>query len=185
MKKFYFLLVFLFSTLSIAAQDRLQDYIQHANRYARVDLPRYRQRLIKEYRMSHRDLDKCYRWCEKNWGYVGLALELSRVTGKDLEDVCEHYRKAGRRGWKRVMVDLGIEPGSRWYSPFYDRIHVHDRYWIDCYDRYKRHPKRYHKSHRRHKWHDRDRDYDDDDDDDDDDRYERDDDDDDDDEEDD
>ena len=150
MKKLCLLLILMFSTISISAQDCIHEYVRHANRYANVNLPKYRQHLCKEYRMSHHDLERCYNKCERNWGNVGLALEIARFADRDVEDICDYYKEYGRHGWKRVLQEIGIKPGSRHYNPLIHRISECGRYWNDCYDNHRHHSDRHYKHHRRH-----------------------------------
>ena len=157
---------------SIFAQDRLSLFISRANKYASVELSDYRKRLCVEYNTRGSLLDDYYRQCGRDWGNVGLALEIARTSGKHMRDICHYYKRY--RKWNRVLIEIGIRPGSDYYNPFYDRIDFHSRYWhkhycsyCDHHDRY-HHPKKY-KKYKRHKWDDDDDDDDDDDWDDDDD----------------
>ena len=139
MKKFYFLFVFLFSTLSltIQAQDPLYEYLRYANRYAQADLHAYRQRLRKEYRISSdRILNECFRQCGKNWGNVRLALEVAHRTGKDVKEVCRYYQTHCKDGWKRILYKIGIQPGTHYYKPFYDWVSQDQIYWANSYNQY-------------------------------------------------
>ena len=168
------LFVLLFAS-SLSAQDRLSIFLGNANQYARVELSNYRQRLCREYHVSDRMLNRYYHRCGRNWGNVGIALEIAHTSGKKMDDVCRYYDKYHRHGWGRVLLELGIGPESRYHDSFYDRIHHHSNYWGDCYHSYcKRHPKfhkhpKYHKKHKHYKHRRPHRYYDDDDDDDDDD----------------
>lgn len=173
MKRLSLFIVCLFSVFSMMmAQDRISVFIGNANRYASVDLSGFRQRMCREYRMSPRDLDDCYRMCGRDWGRVGIILELAHTSGRRYKDVCSYYKRYGNRGWNHVLVELGIRPGSRYHVNFYDRIDYHGDCWHDCYDSYYR-DRRHHKYYkdRHYKYHKRHRYYDDDDDDDDDDDF--------------
>lgn len=84
-----------------------------------------------------------------------------------------YYKRYHRNGWNRILVEIGIKPGSMYYDPFYDRIRYHSECWREHYCSYcdhhdKHHRKHYkkHKRHKHHKWHDDDDDWDDDDEDD-------------------
>ncbi len=118
-------------------------------------------------------MNEYYRRCSNDWGNVGIALEIARTLGRRIKDVCDYYNRYRRHGWARVLIEIGIRPDSRYYDPFYERLHYHgdcwhDRYTSYCevhhyhhYDRpYKKHKKHYKHYKRRY------RDYDDDDDDD-------------------
>lgn len=174
MKKYYLLLILLLTSISLPAQDYVRGYIHHANRYARVNIKQYRRHMCRNYRVSARDLDHCFRFYGNNWGNVGIALEIAHASGRNVRDVCNYYKRYGRYGWNRVLIEIGIRPGSHGYRNFCDRLHHQEGVWIELYNDYERHP-RYHKHHRyhRHKYYrdddDDDDDWDDDDDDDDDD----------------
>jgi hypothetical protein len=102
---------------------------------------------------------------------VGIALEIARTSGKKMRDVCDYYKRYHRYGWNRILVEIGIKPGSMYYNPFYNRVHHHSDCWHEYYNSYcERHDKFHHKKHKykkpkkHHKRHCRH--YDDDDDDD-------------------
>lgn len=176
MKRFSFVLLFLVMVGAVWSQNRLSIFIGNANRYAEVELSDFRKRLCVEYNVPDRLLDQYYRDCGRNWGNVGIALEIAKTSGRRMRDVCDYYKRYHRQGWDRILVEIGIRPGEVHYAPFYDRIHHHSDCWHNYYDSYcKRHPKHYkkymkakYKKHKHYKRHYRDR-YDDDDDDDDDD----------------
>ena len=176
MRQLKIILLLVAFSCSVFAQDRLSLFISRANKYASVELSDYRKRLCVEYNMSNNSLDDYYRRCGRNWGNVGLALEIARTSGRHMRDVCDYYKRYHRHGWDRVLIEIGIRPGSTCYKPFYDRIHYHSNCWHEHYcsycdhhdkHHYKHHKKhKHHKHHKHHKWHDG---YDDDDWDDDDD----------------
>lgn len=174
MKKLFLLLIFLSSVLSLPAQSRVSDYIRRSNRSAKISLPKYRNRLSREYRLSSKVLDQCYNKCGRNWGNVGLALEASRASGRNIMDVCDYYRRYHSRGWDHILQHIGIRPGLGAYRLFYSRIGVPGNYWFECDDddaeeAYYKHMKKRHKYEKKQykkykKWHDDDDDDDDDDD---------------------
>lgn len=125
MKRIQVLLLFIVISCSMFAQDRLSLFIGRANKYAAVELSDYRKRLCVEYNISNQLLDDYYRRCGSNWGNVGLALEIARTSGRHMRDVCDYYKRYHRHGWDRVLIEIGIRPGSTCYKPFYDRIHYH------------------------------------------------------------
>lgn len=129
--------------------------------------------LCVEYNISNQLLDDYYRRCGSNWGNVGLALEIAKTSGRHMREVCDYYKRYHRNGWNRILVEIGIKPGSMYYDPFYDRICYHSECWHEHYCSYcdhhdKHHRKHYkkHRHHKHHKWHDDDDDWDDDDEDD-------------------
>ena len=153
MRHLNLLLLLLVVSCSTFAQDRLSIFIGRANRYASVELSDYRRRLCSEYNVSNRALDDYYRRCGRDWGNVGLALEIARTAGKHMHDVCGYYKRYHRHGWNRILVEIGIRPGSIYYNPFYDRVRYHGDYWHNHYCDYCDHHPRYHRPHKYHKKH--------------------------------
>lgn len=123
MRKFYLLLLLMAVSCSIFAQDRLSLFISRANKYASVELSDYRKRLCVEYNTRGSLLDDYYRQCGRDWGNVGLALEITRTSGKHMRDICNYYKRY--RKWNRVLIEIGIRPGSHYYNPFYDLSLIH------------------------------------------------------------
>ena len=76
MRQLKIILLLVAFSCSVFAQDRLSLFISRANKYASVELSDYRKRLCVEYNMSNNSLDDYYRRCGRNWGNVGLALEI-------------------------------------------------------------------------------------------------------------
>ena len=112
MKKINLLLFFLLLACALPAQDGISVFIGRANRYASVELSDYRKRLCLEYNISNHSLDDYYRRCGNDWGNVGIALEIARTSGKKMRDVCDYYKRYHRYGWNRILVEIGIKPGS-------------------------------------------------------------------------
>ena len=136
MRQLKIILLLVAFSCSVFAQDRLSLFISRANKYASVELSDYRKRLCVEYNMSNNSLDDYYRRCGRNWGNVGLALEIARTSGRHMRDVCDYYKRYHRHGWDRVLIEIGIRPGSTCYKPFYDRIHYHSNCWHEHYCSY-------------------------------------------------
>lgn len=101
---------------SIFAQDRLSLFISRANKYASVELSDYRKRLCVEYNTRSSLLDDYYRQCGRDWGNVGLALEIARTSGKHMRDICHYYKRY--RKWNRVLIEIGIKTGKRLLQSF-------------------------------------------------------------------
>ena len=147
MRQLKIILLLVAFSCSVFAQDRLSLFISRANKYASVELSDYRKRLCVEYNMSNNSLDDYYRRCGRNWGNVGLALEIARTSGRHMRDVCDYYKRYHRHGWDRVLIEIGIRPGSTCYKPFYDRIHYHSNCWHEHYCSYCDHHDKHHYKH--------------------------------------
>lgn len=147
MKRIQVLLLFIVISCSMFAQDRLSLFIGRANKYAAVELSDYRKRLCVEYNISNQLLDDYYRRCGSNWGNVGLALEIAKTSGRHMREVCDYYKRYHRNGWNRILVEIGIKPGSMYYDPFYDRIRYHSECWREHYCSYCDHHDKHHRKH--------------------------------------
>ena len=89
MRQFKVLLLLIAISCSMFAQDRLSLFIGRANKYASVELSDYRKRLCIEYNTPNNLLDDYYRQCGRDWGNVGLALEIAKTSGRHMRDVCD------------------------------------------------------------------------------------------------
>lgn len=92
-------------------------------------------------------MDDYYKLCGRDWGNVGLALGIARTSGKHMRDVCNYYKCYRRHGWNRVLIEIGIRPGSIYYSPFDDRINYHSNCWHEHYCSYYDYHDRHHYHH--------------------------------------
>ena len=58
-------------------------------------------------------------------------------------------------GWDRVLIEIGIRPGSVYYNPFYDRVNYHSNCWHEHYcsycDHHRKHHHKHYKKHKKHK----------------------------------
>ena len=152
MRKIGLLIFFAVFACSLSAQNRLSVFIGNANRYASVDLSDFCRRLCVEYDISAESLNDYYRRCGRDWGHVGLALEIARTSGRSMRDVCDHYRRYRSEGWSRILIELGIGPESSYRTPFYDRVHSHSDYWYEHYNSYCQRHGRYHPHRHPHKY---------------------------------
>lgn len=147
MRQFKVLLLLIAISCSMFAQDRLSLFIGRANKYASVELSDYRKRLCIEYNTPNNLLDDYYRQCGRDWGNVGLALEIAKTSGRHMRDVCDYYKRYHRHGWDRVLIEIGIRPGSVYYNPFYDRVNYHSNCWHEHYCSYCDHHRKHHHKH--------------------------------------
>lgn len=83
----------------------------------------------------------------KRLGNVGLALEIAKTSGRHMRDVCDYYKRYHRHGWDRVLIEIGIRPGSVYYNPFYDRVNYHSNCWHEHYCSYCDHHRKHHHKH--------------------------------------
>ena len=153
MKKIYLLLFFAIFSSQLAAQDWLSLFIGSANKYASVELGNFRKKLCSEYSISEKLLNDYYIRCGKNWGNVGVALEIAKSSGRNMRDVCRYYDKYHRHGWERVLKELGIRHGASCCDPFYERLHHHCVDWDDYYEDYCERHGKFHPKHPKHKKH--------------------------------
>ena len=150
MKKFYLLTLLLISFIgNVQGQDWVSLFIGSANKYASVELSDYKKQLCVEYKVKGELLDEYYNCCGKDWGNVGIILEISHTTGKKVKDVWRYYNNYHKYGWNRVLVEIGIKPDTPFYNRFYERIHHHHDLWDRHYKKYcHKHGKHHHKNHK-------------------------------------
>ena len=130
MRQFKVLLLLIAISCSMFAQDRLSLFIGRANKYASVELSDYRKRLCIEYNTPNNLLDDYYGQCGRDWGNVGLALEIAKTSGRHMRDVCDYYKR-------------------------YHRVNYHSNCWHEHYcsycDHHRKHHHKHYKKHKKHK----------------------------------
>ncbi|MDA3837405.1 MAG: hypothetical protein PF574_00295 [Candidatus Delongbacteria bacterium] len=53
---------------------------------------------------------------------IYMALEVSKVSGKAMEDVLSSYKKNNKKGWGVIAKKMGIKPGSKEFKALKKRI---------------------------------------------------------------
>lgn len=136
MKRLIILTGLLFCSFMLFAQDRISLFIGNANRYAAIDLSDFQRRLSIEYDVDPYSLHEYYRHCGRNWGNVGLVLEIAKASHRSVEDICRYYERHRHRGWNHILLEMGIRPNREIYRPFMDRVSYHSDCWHEYYCRH-------------------------------------------------
>jgi hypothetical protein len=114
------LLFYAFFTIVVAnAQVRfntgnsdLDEDLNRINTDAKLDLGAFKTNLALSYDISERKIDYLSVSVKMVPAEIYLALELSRLSGKSIDQVVEVYEVNRDKGWGFIAKQLGIKPGS-------------------------------------------------------------------------
>lgn len=86
--------------------------LNQINISANADFGKFRANISTEYNISHDRINHYHAELKMEPADIYFALEMSRVTGRSIEDVIRVYKVRKANGWGEIAKDLGIKPGS-------------------------------------------------------------------------
>ena len=79
---------------------------------ANLDFGAFKTDLNLSYNISEKKIDYLSVSVKMEPAEIYLALELSKISGKPVDDVVEIYKVHKNKGWGYIAKQLGIKPGS-------------------------------------------------------------------------
>jgi len=79
---------------------------------AKVDLGKIKTEVGVRYDITKNKFEILYGKFGMSAGDIVIAAEISKKTGRDIDDVCEKYKSHKGNGWGNLAKQLGIKPGS-------------------------------------------------------------------------
>ena len=79
---------------------------------AKLDFGAFKTDLNLSYNISEKKVDYLSISVKMEPAEIYLALELSKISGKPVDDVVEIYKVHKNKGWGYIAKQLGIKPGS-------------------------------------------------------------------------
>ena len=79
---------------------------------AKLDFGAFKTELNLSYNISEKKIDYLSVSVKMEPAEIYLALELSKISGKPVDDVVEIYKVHKNKGWGYIAKQLGIKPGS-------------------------------------------------------------------------
>lgn len=79
---------------------------------AKLDFGAFKTDLNLSYNISEKKIDYLSVSVKMEPAEIYLALELSKISGKPVDDVVEIYKVYKNNGWGYIAKQLGIKPGS-------------------------------------------------------------------------
>jgi hypothetical protein len=82
------------------------------NADAQLDFRAFKTNLLLSYDISEKKLDHLRVSVKMEPAEIYLTLELSRLSGKSIDQIVEIYEANKDKGWGFIAKQLGIKPGS-------------------------------------------------------------------------
>ena len=90
----------------------LDNDLNKINADARLDFETFKTNLALSYNISDIKIDYLIVSVKMEPAEVYLALELSKLSGRSIDQVVEIYEVNRNKGWGIIAKELGIKPGS-------------------------------------------------------------------------
>ena len=90
------------------------------NADAKLDFGAFKTNLALSYDISDKKIDHLSISVKMEPAEIYLALELSKLSGKSIDQVVEIYEVNINKGWGFIAKELGIKPGS----PEFHRLNI-------------------------------------------------------------
>ncbi len=82
------------------------------NTDAKGNLSAFKADLSLSYNVSEKEIDRLHVSVKMEPAEIFLALELTKISKRSIEDVVEMYTAHKEKGWGFIAKQLGIKPGS-------------------------------------------------------------------------
>ena len=119
MEKLLIVLCLLFSSVISNAQiftntgnSEMDADLSKINVNAKLDFGAFKTNLNLTYNISEKKIDYLSISVKMEPAEIYLALELTKLSGKSIDDVVEIYKVHKEKGWGYIAKQIGIKPGS-------------------------------------------------------------------------
>jgi len=92
--------------------DELNKTLISIDAEASVNFGGFRADISGRYNVTEKKIDYLSASVGMTAGDIYLAMEISRITGKTIDQVVTVYQHDRRKGWGVIAKELGIKPGS-------------------------------------------------------------------------
>lgn len=122
MKKLLFLLLLLPGQLLWAqsltfkantGDAELDANVSQINADAKLNFSLFKNQMSVQYNISENKIESLRIQSKMEPGDIFLALEIGKLSGKNIDEVVKSYEKNKGKGWGAIAKDLGIKPGSK------------------------------------------------------------------------
>lgn len=101
-----------FTQLFNTGSPELDANVSSINAQAQVDFSAFSAELSLEYGVSIKKINELHTSVKMNGGDIFLALEISKLSKKPLNDIISIYKANRDKGWGYIAKQAGIKPGS-------------------------------------------------------------------------
>lgn len=90
---------------------------------AKVNIGKFKTEIGARYDLTEKKFEILFGKFKLSAGDIVIAAEISKSTGKDIENIADHYSKNRERGWGNLAKSLGIKPGSSEFHALKNNVH--------------------------------------------------------------
>ncbi|WP_439182312.1 hypothetical protein [Carboxylicivirga taeanensis] len=91
---------------------RLETDLNSINARANLDFGAFKTELSIGYNISEKKIEYMHGSLEMAPGEIYLALEISKISKRPIDDILCIYNDHGSKGWGYIAKQVGIKPGS-------------------------------------------------------------------------
>lgn len=90
---------------------------------AKVNIGKFKTEIGARYDLTEKKFEILFGKFKLSAGDIVIAAEISKSTGKDIENIAEHYSQNRGKGWGNLAKSLGIKPGSSEFHALKSKVH--------------------------------------------------------------
>jgi len=129
MEKLLIVLCLLFSSVISNAQistgnSEMDADLSKINVNAKLDFGAFKTNLNLTYNISEKKIDYLSITVKMEPAEIYLALELTKLSGKSIDDVVEIYKVHKEKGWGYIAKQIGITPGSPEFHKLKENVKI-------------------------------------------------------------
>ncbi len=129
MEKLLIVLCLLFSSVISNAQistgnSEMDADLSLINVNAKLDFGAFKTNLNLTYNISEKKIDYLSISVKMEPAEIYLALELTKLSGKSIDDVVEIYKVHKEKGWGYIAKQVGIKPGSPEFHKLKENVKI-------------------------------------------------------------
>lgn len=119
MKRAYFAILILISTLNLTAQINfktgdveMETDLNKINARAKVDFGKFKVEMAGTYNIGEKKIDHMYAKMSMEPAEIYMALEIGKLSHREIDEVLDVYKIHKNKGWGFIAKQMGIKPGS-------------------------------------------------------------------------
>lgn len=89
---------------------------------ANLSIKTFNAEMTTNYKVTEKKLDMLRVKSRMQPSDIYMALEVSKMSGKSMQDVLSSYKKNNKKGWGAIAKEFGVKPGSKEFKAMKKRI---------------------------------------------------------------
>ena len=98
----------------------LNSILKDINLNAKADIKLFKKNLSLDFNVTEGKIDQLMVSYDMQPADLYMSFQVSKQTGKSVEDVADCYKKNKGKGWGAIAKEMGIKPGSKEFHALKD-----------------------------------------------------------------